>query len=103
MQGDSERANHMFVGGGKGIRMEWFGGQTPVTFDPFCRTGNVYGMDMHQFGYKQLYPLHLVEDGQQLAHRITQKLEYEVAATESGNFYVVDPAACFKLTGKTTA
>lgn len=100
---DGTVSDQLFVGGGKNLKINWFNGETPVVFDPFCRTGNVYGLDMNQFGYKQLYPLQLVEDAAGLAHRITQKLEYEVVATESGNFYVIDPKACFKLTGKTVS
>ena len=102
-QATDQTLDRQLQGGASGLQIRWFGGDTPVIFDPFCRTGNVNGVDMHQFGYKQLYPLHLVEDGQQLAHRITQKLEYEVVATQSGNFYVIDPKACFKLTGKTVS
>jgi hypothetical protein len=98
---DSSRAAQLFVGGGTNLKINWFNGETPVVHDPFCRTGQVYGLDLNQFGYKQLYPLQLVEDAAGLAHRITQKLEYEVVATESGNFYVIDPKACFKMTGKT--
>ena len=32
-----------------------------------------------------------------------QKLEFEVAASEDGEFYVIDPRSCFKLSGKTTS
>lgn len=100
---DSEASARLFVGGGKNLRMNWFNGTSPVVHDPFCRTGYVFGMDMNQFGYKQVYPLHLIEDAAQLAHRITQKTEYEVVASEAGNFYVVDPKSCFKLTAKTVS
>ena len=100
---DPGAASKLFVGGGKNLKMEWFNGSAPVVHDPFCRTGYVLGIDMNQFGYKQLAPLHLIEDASQLAHRITQKTEYEVVAFESGNFYVIDPKACFKRTGKTVS
>lgn len=98
---NAEDSKRLFNGGSDGLQVRWFQGLAPIAFDPFCRTGYVNGLDMHQFGYKQLYPLHLIEDGNELAHRITQKTEYEIVATESGNFYVIDPKACFKLTAKT--
>jgi hypothetical protein len=101
-QTDSDRMNKILQGGAKGLRIEWFGGSTPLIHDPFCRDGYVFGLDLHNIGYKQLWPLKLVDDSSQLAHRITQKLEYEVVAAEDGNFYVIDPKSCFKLTGKTT-
>lgn len=100
---DAERMNKMLQGGAKGLRFEWFGGGTPVIYDPFCRTGYVNGLDLNNLGYRQEWPLSLVDDARGMAHRISQKLEFEVAASEDGNFYVIDPRSNFKLTGKTTS
>lgn len=103
VQTDVHRADKILQGGARGLRMEWFGGATPVIFDPYCRPGYVYGLDLNSIGYKQTWPLGLVDDASEMAHRITQKLEYEVAASEDGNFYVIDPRSNFKLTAKTTS
>lgn len=102
-QTDADKMNRMLQGGARGLKIEWFGGSTPVIHDPYCRDGYVFGLDLNSVGYRQMWPLGLVDDAQDLAHRISQKLEYEVAAAEDGNFYVIRPRSNFKLTGKTTA
>lgn len=103
VQGDPHVLATILNGGARGLQVSWFGGTSPIIFDPYCRPGYVNGIDTNNIGYKQLFPLGLVDDASALAHRVTQKLEFEVAAAEDGNFYVIDPRACFKLSGKTTA
>ena len=99
---DADKVNKLLQGGAEGLRFEWFGGGTPVFYDPFARPGYVNGLDLNSLGYKQEWALGLVDDARGMAHRISQKLEFEVAASEDGEFYVIDPRSCFKLTGKTT-
>lgn len=102
-QVDPAKMTRLLQGGAKGLLIEYFGGGVPVIYDPFCRPGYVNGLDLNSLGYRQEWPLELVDDAEQLSHRISQTLDYEVAAAEDGNFYVINPRANFKLTGKTTA
>lgn len=102
-QVDPGKITKLLQGGAEGLLISYFGGGVPIIFDPFTRPGYVNGVDLSNLGYRQEWPMQLVDDGDYLAHRISQKLEFEVAASEDGNFYVIDPRSSFKLTGKTTA
>lgn len=102
-QVDPAKMTRLLQGGAQGLLIEYFGGGVPIIYDPFCRPGYVNGLDLNNLGYRQEWPLELVDDAQGLSHRISQTLDYEVAASEDGNFYVIDPRASFKLTGKTTS
>lgn len=102
-QADPNKMQTVLQGGAEGLFITYFGGGTPIIFDPYCRPGYVNGLDLSNLGYCEEWPLSLVDDGAELAHRISQTLEYEVAASEDGNFYVIDPRSCFKLTGKTVS
>lgn len=102
-QADPNKMQTVLQGGAEGLFITYFGGGTPIIYDPYCRPGYVAGLDLSNLGYCEEWPLSLVDDGANLAHRISQTLEYEVAASEDGNFYVIDPRSCFKLSGKTTA
>lgn len=102
-QADPNKMQTLLQGGAEGLFITYFGGGTPIIYDPYCRPGYVNGLDLSNLGYCEEWPLSLVDDGAQLAHRISQTLDYEVAASEDGNFYVIDPRSCFKLTGKTTS
>lgn len=102
-QADPNKMQTILQGGAEGLFITYFGGGTPIIYDPYCRPGYVNGLDLENLGYCQEWPFSLVDDGAELAHRISQTLDYEVAASEDGNFYVIDPRANFKLTGKTTS
>lgn len=102
-QADPNKMQTVLQGGAEGLFITYFGGGTPIIYDPYCRPGYVNGLDLENLGYCEEWPMSLVDDGAELAHRISQTLEYEVAASEDGNFYVLDPRSCFKLTGKTTS
>lgn len=102
-QVNNNAPGHLFTGGAEGLKMVWFGGDTPVVRDPFCHTGNANGIDMHNVGYRQSYPFELVDDAKGLAHRVSTTLDYEIAASEFGQQYVLNPQTCFRLEGKTTS
>lgn len=102
-QVDPGKITKMLQGGAEGLLISYFGGGVPIIYDPYTRPGYVNGVDLDNLGYRQEWPMQLVDDATALSHRISQKLEYEVAAAEDGNFYVIDPRSSFKLTGKTTA
>lgn len=99
-QPDPAKAEMVFNGGAKGLTMWWVGGRAPLTFDPLCYPEAVNGIDLTNYGYRQLYPLSIVEDGGNMIHRVSGSTVYEVAASEAGNFYVIDPKSCFRLDNK---
>ena len=102
-QPDPMQAAKIFHGGGEGLMIHWITGAAPITFDPFSRPASVLGLDFNNIGYKTLYPLSFVEDGEKMVHRVSGYNLYEVAASEAGNSYVIDPKTCFRYENKTAA
>lgn len=100
-QPDPAQTAKIFHGGAEGLMIHWVSGSAPIVFDPFEPPARIEGLDWNNVGYKTLYPLGFVEDGQGMIHRVSGYNLYEVSASESGNAYVVDPKAHFRLDGQT--
>lgn len=102
-QSDPAAAATIFHGGAEGLMIHWVSGSCPIVFDPLARPASVLGVDLSNVGYKQLYAMGLIEDGGKMVHRVSGSTVYEVAASEAGNFYIIDPKTCFRLENKTNA
>ena len=102
-QPDPQNVAKIFHGGAEGLMIHWITGSAPITFDPFQRPASVYGLDFENLGYKTLYPLGFVDDGEKMVHRVSGYNVYEIAASEAGNAYVIDPKTCFRMESKTTS
>ena len=102
-QPDPQAVAKLFHGGAEGLMIHWVMGAAPITFDPFCRPAAVLGLDFNNLGYKTLYPLGFVDDGEKMVHRVSGYNVYEIAASEAGNAYVVDPKAHFRFENKTVS
>lgn len=100
-QPDPQAVAKIFHGGAEGLMIHWVTGSAPITFDPFNRPANISGYDFNNIGYKTLYPLGFVDDGEKMVHRVTGYNVYEVAASEAGNAYVIDPKSCFRMEAQT--
>ena len=101
-QPDPSKSELIFHGGAEGLFMHWIAGnKAPMVFDPLSHEGAVTGLDLSNIGYRTLYPLSLVEDGGNMVHRVSGSTVYEVACSEAGNYYVLDPKAHFRLANKT--
>lgn len=102
-QPDPQAVAKIFHGGAEGLMIHWVTGSCPISFDPFCRPASILGLDFNNLGYKTLYPLGFVDDGEKMIHRVSGYNVYEIAASEAGNAYVIDPKTHFRLENKTVA
>lgn len=102
-QPDPQAPARIFHGGAEGLVIHWVTAAAPITFDPHQRPASVYGLDLNNIGYKTLYGLGFVDDGEKMVHRVSGYNLYEVSASEAGNAYVIDPKSCFRFEAKTTS
>ena len=102
-QPDPQAVAKIFHGGAEGLMIHWVTASAPITFDPLARPASVLGLDFNNLGYKSLYTLGFIEDGDAMIHRISGTTTYEAAASECGNAYVVDPKTHFRMENKTTS
>jgi hypothetical protein len=100
-QPDPQAAAKIFHGGAEGLQIHWPTGTAPITYDPFTQPATIMGLDFNNLGYKTLYALGFVEDGENMIHRVSGYNTYEISMSEAGNAYVVDPKSCFHLSGQT--
>lgn len=96
-QPDPQAPARIFHGGAEGLNIHWVTGQAPIVYDQMARPASILGLDFNNLGYKTLYPLGFIEDGEKMIHRVSGTTMYEVAASEAGNAYVVDPKTCFRI------